>query len=914
MKTFFNELNEFDDKYNNFQDKIIEGNYFRCGIDKSIVLEIVENFQKLISRGTRKLQNLDDESRMISTNVQMIKYINFFQRNGKALEKYIHKEDYKKLYKTINKFHDVNYRYKHNLLKKPQKKSAIKKVMKQFDFNRFNDIYTKVQLTESDVKVLKENIIALQDLMKNSIDTVQLNKLTRPLIIYCLGSINRKSKKLIELMRFKTEEYIKENLKYKDGYIDRLTQENMFNMFANLAEIQRIQSSFSSSANERVLKEIKEVTSGIIDGLNEEYIAKEKKIYNDILNNFEGKSIDESQKDIILRDESNLRVVAPAGSGKTFLMLAKVNYLIKSLKAKENEILILSFTNATVDDIKLRMNHIGYKNIDVYTFHKFAGKEYVKKAYPNIREVNSSNIIHKIFYECLKDEEFKMLVGKYIKNFYYENGISAYMNNDNKYETLLGIKVKSLEELEIANFLTINNIRYEYEKEYITKNGVIFPDFYLSDYNVYIEHYGINRNGNTHYTYKDNQRYKDAIEWKRKLYKSNNEVVIETYSSEKREGVLLINLKNKLEDKNIKLNQVNDEYLYKIIDKNFCFNKIESKVKRIIDILQRKGIELDLNNPEIKNLQKENSENNLILEITKFVHAEFIKYLKTNDLIDLNKEISTAIDIIKNNEIKSSNYKYIIVDEFQDVNSELVELIKEVKSINNSKLFCVGDDWQSIYNFVGSNTKFFIDFEEYFPCSYNAYLNKTFRFNREIADISKAFVMKNSKQINKEVISNLGEKYSDDSFIIKDVSSNNQMDKLNSILEDDIPMNSSVLILRRNRDTIFMLKNREILHYRAQGKHITQSTIHKAKGLEADYVIIIDMFRERSKLENSELIIINTLEKNYIDPKEEERRIMYVAMTRARKKVFLLTRRNGEFVNELLRIRGEAYIKSLSDN
>ncbi|MBL0321418.1 MAG: UvrD-helicase domain-containing protein [Ignavibacteria bacterium] len=100
-------------------------------------------------------------------------------------------------------------------------------------------------------------------------------------------------------------------------------------------------------------------------------------------------------------------------------------------------------------------------------------------------------------------------------------------------------------------------------------------------------------------------------------------------------------------------------------------------------------------------------------------------------------------------------YKYILVDEFQDISNGRAELLSALhRSSENVALFCVGDDWQSIYRFAGSDIGAMTRFQNYFGYSGIVKLDVTFRFDSRLADTSSRFVLKNPIQMQKVISSN----------------------------------------------------------------------------------------------------------------------------------------------------------------
>ena len=259
-------------------------------------------------------------------------------------------------------------------------------------------------------------------------------------------------------------------------------------------------------------------------------------------------------------------------------------------------------------------------------------------------------------------------------------------------------------------------------------------------------------------------------------------------------------------------------------------------------------------------------------------------YLKQENLLDFNDMINKATDLVK--KYGYYNYKYIIIDEYQDTSLSKCLFIKALAV--NSKVIVVGDDWQSIYKFSGANLEVFRNFKEYFPYTKVFKLENTYRNSQELLTLMTNFIMKNKYQLNKKLISNKS--------ILKPIKvyyyDNNQTKLLTKILDN---LKEDYIILGRNNDNINLVPKKY------QKKFMT---VHKSKGLESSIVVIIN-------LEDNVLGFPNKLVSDEvlrcILPKEdalaEERRLFYVALTRTKTYNILLVNKDkpSMFVNEIIR-------------
>lgn len=271
----------------------------------------------------------------------------------------------------------------------------------------------------------------------------------------------------------------------------------------------------------------------------------------------------------------------------------------------------------------------------------------------------------------------------------------------------------------------------------------------------------------------------------------------------------------------------------------------------------------------------------IILEIYQIYENE----LTSSGLIDFNDMIKQATLNIKNNIIKT-NYKYIIIDEFQDTSLIRFNLIKEIMIKNNAKIFVVGDDYQSIYRFSGCNLDIFLNLNKIVNNLNIITLDYNYRNPTEIAKIANNFIMKNKKQLKKNTICT--KSINKPIKIIYYTKEKTIINKVTPLIKDKY-----LILVRNNKDKeIFNIKEEPYL------------TIHKSKGLEEENIILINLYNKTnslpSKIKNNYLI--NKIIKEDEYPYEEERRLFYVALTRTKNNIYLLVPQTNYsiFIKEIL--------------
>lgn len=711
----------------------------------------------------------------------------------------------------------------------------------------------------------------------------------------------------------------------------------------------------------------------IIQKRNDEYVTKELENSDAILSNIEGKSLDIQQRKAVVIDEDNNLIIAGAGSGKTTTIAGKVKYITERLNVDKSKILLISFTRKSADEMSDRIRNKMKIELPVKTFHKL-GLDIIAESTnekPSIFSLSAKEITELIASFIKNEKNSESCSNKLLDFLAYflkpyksleEFKTDAEHNDYLKEQKLEGYKIintitkegvpikyrerfKSQEEVLIANFLFRNQIEYQYEEKYQYKTaskmfGQYKPDFYLPEYDIYIEHFGIDKNGKVPDWFKGDgtktaqEKYSEGIEWKRAEHLENNTTLVETYSWEQKEGNLIKNLTNKLTNQNVKLNPLSDDDLWKYLTEN-----IPEDIDVFTQLINTFLVLFKSNNENIKTLASKALLDNdkraiYFLEIFEPIYFNYENYLKEKEEIDFSDMINVATKTITTNQY-TSDYDYIIIDEFQDISKSRYQLIKALLDQKPStKLFCVGDDWQSIYRFAGSDIGIFTGFEEYFKTStlkdFNRKTNKanieqTYRFDNKLIDVSSNFILKNPNQIVKSLKSN---KQSDVEAITfhkyndADKKGTNQHIALDKAFKEIIKSNpkskTSILFLGRYEFDYKALTKLNYINIRYDNKNrpykityvnndlldLNFMTVHSAKGLEADYVIILNgnsgTYGFPSEISDDPLLNF-LLSKADQFPNGEERRLFYVAVTRAKKHVHILSsiENSSKFVDEI---------------
>ena len=337
----------------------------------------------------------------------------------------------------------------------------------------------------------------------------------------------------------------------------------------------------------------------------------------------------------------------------------------------------------------------------------------------------------------------------------------------------------------------------------------------------------------------------------------------------------------------IKSNNTKKDYNKLLNDKIIILERL---LITFIHLFKCNGYNLDKFNSFANDIKKTISykkyrREKIFLLLALNIYLNYQKYLDNNNEVDFDDLIIKATSYVNNNGYKK--IKYIIIDEYQDTSYIRYNLIKSIINKTSAKIMVVGDDFQSIYRFTGCDISLFTNFSNYFDNTKTLKIETTYRNSCELVDIASKFILKNKKQIYKKMISN---KHIDKP--IEFIKEKNFYQLLDSI-------DGNILILGRNNNDI---NKYDISKY----NNIKYMTIHKAKGLEEDNVIIVNMSDDilgfPSKIKDDSILRLVTINNdNY--PYSEERRLMYVALTRTKNKVYIIVPDNRSiFINELKKI------------
>ena len=662
-------------------------------------------------------------------------------------------------------------------------------------------------------------------------------------------------------------------------------------------------------------------------------------------------ALNDKQREAVISENKRLLVLAGAGSGKTKTLLQKLIYLIEEKGVSPSKILAITFTKNATNEMLDRLiisadstgeyekqlfdkrktkiekdkerflqqkKHKWIDGLTVKTFHSFCysvlrndgvnefdnkfriigdeKKDEEDELSKHVAPETVFEVFHKILIENCENTEYLLKLKRYILDYivdkiHLKKDDNNFFSKDGKHFTTLdGTKVRSKSEQFIADWFYRHSIKYEYEPELNVKDFSFHPDFFVPEANLYLEHIS-----DISYPTKA----------KEEQFQKGKLLLVKTFDSMTKDSALFNHTLNKV----IKNRLPSDYQKSTCLNYREEFNHYHSDVKdfiqqviRVTDMIKVENISIDT---VLQNALKDQHERiRNFYELAIPIVKGFIDYCTNKSYLDFNDLISKSTSLFLNHDDVIQKYRnkfeYILVDEFQDVNNLQVELIKLLLT-NKTQLFCVGDDWQSIYGFRGSNVNYIVEFEKHFDNAESIKLNLNYRSTQNIVGASNEVIKHNKFKVDKDVQASKISEHKIVVFSGNNLEENIQFcsEKVNELLKDGINNDEILFLYRRNK-----MFSPYFNFFKGEGTRVQGKTIHASKGLEAKVVFIIGLTEGNGGfpdiwLEDRIFQIIKKANHDVL--MEEERRLFYVAITRAKDKLFLITEKGNEssFLKEI---------------
>ncbi len=647
---------------------------------------------------------------------------------------------------------------------------------------------------------------------------------------------------------------------------------------------------------------------------NEAYVQRRTAEHSSLL--VDQLKADEAQQRAMVQDDERNLVIAGAGSGKTRTIVGRIRFLLER-QVPANDILAVTFTNKATEEMQDRLKQMGVALADrgsegvmISTLHAL-GKRVVQATLSGPVSVADDRWTDSLVAAALRDAREArdpQLAQLYINALLHfhrnEDERAPAVGGDQTYRSLRGQHVRSLGERIIADFLFIHHVPYKYEAkaswaQVSGGRGAYHPDFTLLESAAAIEYWGVNRQGQVPAGWKTSTaEYQQGMAWKREQFRLAGRLLLEFYDYERTEGTLEAALRERLTAAGIGLRLMTFEELQTALgDMKYIGSAIEKLLAQFI-----------VNARELRRSPDEIREH--LRGVSPRVHhfgllgiAILERYeaaLAAEERIDFSDMLHRAAEILEGGTNPLPKFQHILVDEFQDTSAAMARFLKALLGATGARLFAVGDDWQAIYGFAGGDLDYIVNFESYFGPASTTMLDVNYRSPAVIVEAGAALIAHNAKQVPKHVVvfrrergeAHLHEAPDDDAAIVSTT-----LRLIQGELKRSKP--DEVLVLSRTNhllEDLIEACRRGGIPVANPGRSVPGVRIlsaHKAKGLEANVVIVVNasdhLFGFPSKVENPD--VLEPVRRSAGNAEAEERRLFYVAITRAIQRLHLVARR-----------------------
>lgn len=679
---------------------------------------------------------------------------------------------------------------------------------------------------------------------------------------------------------------------------------------------------------------------------NETFVTKELNENKNFFDSVLDYPLDNQQRDSIVKLEDNCLVISSAGSGKTSTMIGKLLYLVQQRKIQPSRILTITYTHKASDELTQRLIGTG---LSCMTFHKLA-MTIVGKVEGKMPSIADNGLFIKVFYAQLAKPEFRNSILNYLTDYKslvkdehaYDSSIDYYKDR-RKYGVIALytdvddrlISTKSEEEKKICSYLTELGVSFKYEEPYeyetLTEEFRQYkPDFtiYYKDAGgkackLYLEHYAINASGQVPRWFGDglpdgwssaNQRYHEGMEWKKDVHREHGTKLIYTTSADFHSKNIRSRLRTLLNNAGVPIKEpTNEELIEKIMSRNKNMeNALMQMTQSFINLVKANGKNID----DVRaTAQAKHSVRDVFVidNIMKPLWNDYQKELSERGEMDFTDVINKATKYCNEGRWKHK-YEYILIDEFQDISVDRYRFLQSLRTdLPQTKLYCVGDDWQSIYRFTGSDLSLFSEFSKYFGYTEECKIETTYRFGNPLVEKSSKFVQHNPLQKKKNVHPRaVNPPETKISFVA--YKSNQELQSLIERMVARVPADKTAYILSRYSYDVRVLasprikmdfdKNSDMVTLIIAGRKVKFMTIHGSKGLEADYVFVLNcnsgLYGFPSLVSDDPVLDYVLCDQEHYEY-AEERRVYYVGITRAKIHTVVMYNENtpSPFVTEM---------------
>jgi DNA helicase-4 len=687
-----------------------------------------------------------------------------------------------------------------------------------------------------------------------------------------------------------------------------------------------------SSDERHAISALKLDVQEIFADLNEQTLRAELRDRREFFENIETSPLTEEQARAVVCFDSRVHLLAAAGSGKTSVMVARAAYAVARGFVRPERVLLLAFNQAAASELQKRVDErfaaagISSEGVRASTFHAF-GLDVIGRATgrkprlaPWLDSGQDMKMVEQIV-DQLRDAD---------KSFRYKWDLFRLMfasaptdidggtpdaydssTGTSGFRTFNGEIVRSAGERMIADWLFFNGVNYEYEKSYNVdvsdeSHSQYHPDFYYPDVNVWHEHWALDSNGEPPADFKG---YAESMEWKKKLHREHDTKLVESTWHDVMYGDGLQRLQEDLTTHGVEFDWSPDRESPGDM-KPVRFADLVRMARTFMAHVKSNSLDETAVDARLEGDRRRlrGFRTRLFLDLYWSIHLQWDRMLRGQNYVDFEDMLVLAADHLEAGNVNPS-YDLILVDEFQDVSQARARLVRGLLQHPDRFLLAVGDDWQAINRFAGADISVMMGFDEWFGASTQLELSTTFRCPQTICDVGSKFVMRNPRQFHKAVRSAQADPGPPITLIRVDDVKEGVAQAFNELSQSVAA--GGVRPGRNGKATVNVL-GRYGFDIDTMPEEVPENldvafrTVHSSKGLEADFIVIPRLVSGRyafpSEIADDPVLdLAMAAPDDY--PNAEERRLFYVALTRARHQVILVTQPGKEstFVVELLR-------------
>ena len=672
---------------------------------------------------------------------------------------------------------------------------------------------------------------------------------------------------------------------------------------------------------------------------NEQYLDLKSKYVQDWAKRVLQLCLDPQQAAAVAATGGDIRVVARAGAGKTRTLVTRALFLKLHCDIPAENLLLLAFNKAAALEMQERLkNTLGDAAPHVMTFHALAyalvhPEEALVYDEPSSGNFGLSREVQDVIDEHLQSDEFRTPIRDLMLRHFREDwdriiegGFHLPIKELIEYrralprETLRGDHVKSFGEHLIANTLFQNDIDYKYERNYRWNDVNYRPDFTIllpDRRGIAIEYFGL----------KGDPDYDQMSQAKREFWKNQAGWTLLEFSpnditSRSADGFASM-LLQQLDALGVKGRRLSEEEIWERIRRR-AVDTFTGAMKTFVSRCRKLNIDTDQLNDRIERHTPISDAESMFLRVGASIYSGYLRRLKSCNKEDFDGLMWRAVARLEKGESRFARDKgrergdlrkirFVLIDEFQDFSRMFYELSKGIRSLSpEAEFFCVGDDWQAINGFAGSDLRFFEDFESFFRTTSTLGVTTNYRSPKRVVEIGNALMLGRGDpaeakkdedgRVSAAFMSDFRPSATEQARHKGDEATPALLRLVRRVLDSG---HEVVMLSRRNDVPGFVNYPREaedgidglerfaehIRSYLPENDRprVTASTAHKYKGLEKDAVIVLDANQGCYPLIHPNWVFLRLFGDTLERIESEERRLFYVALTRSKQTLVIVS-------------------------